>query len=212
LKTFLKRFSMWLKKRVIPWALPPLAAGIIRLLGSTLRITLKDDEDLLATLGPEPVLFAFWHNRILMMPYFFRKFCPDRTLTVMISRSRDGDLISDIAFRFGIRAARGSSSKFGSDALRALVETVREGNNGGITPDGPRGPRYQIQPGILALADKTGSPVVPVTAHYDRKWELRSWDRFQIPRPFSKCEVVIGPVLPADCPDLKERLQDKLGT
>lgn len=203
---------MWLKKKVVPWALPPLAAGFIRALGATLRIEVRDESGSLPQGGSPGVLFAFWHNRILMLPYFYEKFCPGRTLTVMMSRSRDGKLIADIAAKFGVGAARGSTSKFGSNAFRNLVRKLQAGSQDvGITPDGPRGPLHSVQPGVVALAQKTDCPVVTVTCHYDRKWELNSWDRFQIPKPFSRCEVVIGTPIPPGCDDLAGQIARQLG-
>lgn len=208
-----KKFSLWLKKRVVPWVIPPLASGFIRLLGRSLRIEICDRTGLLNQPDRPGVLFAFWHNRILMMPYFYERMSRGRHLTVMISRSRDGTLIADIAARFGIGAARGSSSQYGSDALRELMTKIKQpGQDVGITPDGPRGPVYEIQPGVIALAQKTGTPILPVTVHYDQKWELKSWDRFQIPRPFTRCQLILGPILEADSFNLPEKLRESLGT
>ncbi len=213
MKPLRKKFSLWVKKQVIPWALPPLAAGFIRLLGMTLTVRVEDPDGVLNNPERDGVLFAFWHNRILMMPYFCETIYRERSLTVMISRSRDGTLIADIAARFGIGAARGSSSKFGGDALRELMSKLKEpGQDVGITPDGPRGPVYKVQPGVIALAQKTGTSILPVTVRYHRKWELKSWDRFQIPRPFTRCQIVVGPAIDPSSPSLKEDLEQRLGT
>jgi len=207
----MKKMTLWLKKKVVPWALPPLAAGFIRILGATLRIEVRDESGSLLQRGGGGVLFAFWHNRILMLPYLYEKYCPGRQVTVMISRSRDGKLIADIAAKFGVEAARGSTSKHGSDAFRTLVRKLRSGNQDvGITPDGPRGPLHSVQPGVVALAQKTQCPVVTLTCHYDRKWELKSWDRFQIPKPFARCTLVVGkPILP-DSADLAGQIARQL--
>lgn len=204
---------MWFKKKVVPWALPPLAKLFICLLGSTLRITLRDQSGITRDELEDGALIAFWHNRILMMPYFFQKFCSNRKLTVMMSRSRDGILISEIAGKFGVHAAMGSSSKHGSAAFRELKSILKKGRHDvGITPDGPRGPRYRAQPGIAALAQMTEKPVLPVTCHYDQKWELKSWDRFQIPKPFSKCEILVGQLITPQAEGLTDEIEKQLGT
>jgi lysophospholipid acyltransferase (LPLAT)-like uncharacterized protein len=120
-------------------------------------------------------------------------------MLMMVSRSRDGELITRIMNRFGIDGARGSSSKGGSDALRELLRELErpQARDIGITPDGPRGPRAKVQDGVLALAAGSGRAIYPVTVHYSRFWELPSWDRFQIPQPGAVWRVVIGPAVAA---------------
>src|SRR5690606_8916637 len=94
-------------------------------------------------------------------------------------------------------AARGSSSRQGMKAFIALARKIRnEGSDVAITPDGPRGPIYSMHSGILQLAEAGGVPITPVTCHYEKKWELKSWDRFQIPKPFTKCRLVFGEPVP----------------
>lgn len=172
------------------------AAALIRLLGTSLRLNVHDPHGTLARLGPAPVIFAFWHNRILLMPYLHQQVIPQRRLKVMISRSRDGDFISAVAARFNIGAVRGSSSR---GAVPALLEAARDLRQGtcdiGITPDGPRGPRHSVQEGVILLARQSGAPVIPVHYELSHKWEANSWDRFQVPLPFSRCDLVIGPQL-----------------
>ena len=118
---------------------------------------------------------------------------------MLVSRSRDGELITRIMSRFGIDGARGSSSRGGSDALRELLRELErpQGRDIGITPDGPRGPRGKVQDGVLVLAARSGRPIYPVTTRYSRFWELPSWDRFQIPQPGAICRVVFGPEVAA---------------
>ena len=113
-------------------------------------------------------------------------------LAGLVSASRDGAFLSAILGRFGVQSVRGSTSRRGPQALRELVTMIKRGYDIAITPDGPRGPFYVVQDGVLALAQVTGLPVVPVSYHLDRKIQLKSWDRFQIPLPFSHCEIVIG--------------------
>ena len=178
--------------------LPPLAAGLVRLLGMTLRIRVTGRERLERLVADgEPVIFAFWHNRLLVLPFFYGRFFRGRKLVVMMSRSRDGQMVADYAGQFGVEAARGSTSKAGAFAYRQLLRDLEaRGCDVGVTPDGPRGPRYAVQPGIIKLAQTTGRPIIGVTCHYGWKTELRSWDRFQIPWPFSTCELVVAEPLP----------------
>jgi len=147
----------------------------------------------------QPRIWAFWHNRILLMPYLYERFCPRRRMLMLVSRSRDGEFITRIMNRFGIDGARGSSSRGGSDALRELLRELErpQARDIGITPDGPRGPRAKVQDGVLALAASSGRSIYPVTTQASRFWELPSWDRFQIPYPGAICRVVIGPEVAA---------------
>lgn len=169
-----------------------LCATLIRLLGSTLRFTVEDRAGILNHPDRPPVIGAFWHNRVGLMPYIYERYERDRRVLMFISRSRDGQFITDVAARFGIEAVRGSSSRHGmAAALAALRASEDQRVDIGITPDGPRGPRYQIQPGLIRLAQITQRPIVTITYHLGWKYELRSWDRFQIPLPFSTCRLVI---------------------
>jgi lysophospholipid acyltransferase (LPLAT)-like uncharacterized protein len=177
----MKRFLVWLSSRVI------------QLVGSTLRMTLEDRGGILNQPEHAPVIIAFWHNRTALMPFFYRHYCRGRTALTFISRSRDGQFMTDVAAQFGIKAVRGSSSRHG---VSAMLGAIRAADNEHIdlviTPDGPRGPRYEIQPGLVRLAQATGRPIVAVTCQLKWKWVLNSWDRFQIPLPFSTCRLITG--------------------
>jgi len=168
-----------------------LSSLLIRLVGSTLRVTIDDRGGILNRPDHPPVIIAFWHNRTMLMAYFFYTYCRGRTALTFISLSRDGQLITDVAARFGIKAVRGSSSRHGISATMAALRASDDPRiDLVITPDGPRGPRYQIRPGLLRLAQMTGRPIVAVT--YDLPWKhlLNSWDRFHIPCPFSTCRLI----------------------
>ena len=186
-------------KRFLAWNTPPVIALWIRSLAMTLRFRLEDPQGLLSHQPDQPRIFAFWHNRILMMPYLYEKFCPGRRMLMLVSRSRDGEFITRIMGRFGIDGVRGSSSKGGTEALREMVRELEKktARDIGITPDGPRGPKARVQEGVLAIAEASGRPIIPVTTHLSRKWELPSWDRFQIPQPGSLCRLVVGPAVSA---------------
>ena len=136
----------------------------------------------------EPPLWALWHETILMSVWHHR----DQDVHVMISASRDGELISTIARFMGYTPVRGSSSKGGQEALREMVSFTRAGKRCAITPDGPRGPRREVKPGVVNLARLAGSPVVPFAFEAEHCWRLRSWDKFIIPKPFSRAVFVYG--------------------
>jgi lysophospholipid acyltransferase (LPLAT)-like uncharacterized protein len=168
-----------------------LGAALMRGIAATLRLKIDDRGAIFDRPERAPVILAFWHNRLALMAVFAERYCRGRTILTLISRSRDGDLISEVAAQFGIKAARGSSSRHGTAAALTAVHAARDqGTDLVITPDGPRGPRYQIQPGLLRLAQTTERPIVAVTYRLGWKWELKSWDRFQVPIPFSTCELV----------------------
>jgi len=175
----MKRFLVWL------------CVWLIRMLGYTLRMTLEDRGETLNRPDRLPVIAAFWHNRTALMALFYERFCPDRTVVTFISRSRDGQFMTEVASYFGIKAVRGSSSRHGSAAALAAVHTARDPLvDLAITPDGPRGPRYQVQPGLIRLAQLTQRPIIAITYQLRWKLELKSWDRFHVPLPFSTCHLV----------------------
>ncbi|MEM1157338.1 MAG: lysophospholipid acyltransferase family protein [Verrucomicrobiota bacterium] len=206
--TIRKNLRIWLRKKVIPRVGPDCAAAVIRLLSATIRYQLHDEAGLLEQENPPPCIFAFWHNRILLMPPIYQRYWGHRPLVVMISRSRDGAMISETAARFGIESARGSSSGKGVAALIKLTrDLVKKGKDVGITPDGPRGPRYSVQEGIVHLAKTSRLPVIPVTYELEKKWEARSWDGFQIPKPFTRCQVKIGRGIAYDTDDLASQIR-----
>jgi hypothetical protein len=136
-----------------------------------------------------PILFVFWHNRLLHICYRIAR----EGLVMMVSQSRDGDIIARVAHDQGIASVRGSSSRGGTAALRALARAMKErGLCGGITPDGPRGPRYVLQPGALLAARLAGALIVPLALGFSRKHVFSSWDAFQLPFPFSRARLVFG--------------------
>lgn len=140
-----------------------------------------------------------WHNRLLFFAPAFPRRIRKRSVAV-VSASRDGQYVSDFIKCFGIGSLRGSSSKKGVNALLGAIHAIKEGKNVVFTPDGPRGPRYVLKPGPVMLASKTGAPVVPLAINASRYWSVKSWDGFQIPKPFAKLTMIIGdPIMvPAD--------------
>jgi lysophospholipid acyltransferase (LPLAT)-like uncharacterized protein len=188
----------------------PLAASIlVRLCGMTWRVRVVGGEEVegLWRVG-RPVIYIVWHGRILLVPWLsarLRRTRGARAPLVLASRSRDGELVTRFVTRFGMPVVRGSSSRDGGTALRALVAAVRRGTDVAIVPDGPRGPRERLQPGVVALAALTGAPVVPLAVAARPARRLRSWDRFLVPAPFARCVLAFGPTVRVDPDADRER-------
>ncbi|MFC7336359.1 lysophospholipid acyltransferase family protein [Haloferula chungangensis] len=145
---------------------------------------------------PGPVIYCLWHNRIFTVPAAWRKLCgADRRAVVLTSASHDGAMLARAVGVFGIGAVRGSSSRRGVAALVALRKAMREGLDICLTPDGPRGPRYVLQPGAVKLAEAGRAPIIPVHVEFSSAWKLKSWDRFHVPKPFSKVRVIFDEAL-----------------
>ncbi|MCU0623199.1 MAG: lysophospholipid acyltransferase family protein [Gemmatimonadaceae bacterium] len=140
------------------------------------------------------VVLAFWHGEIL--PVLVEH--AGDPAHAMISQSADGELIARISGAFGARAIRGSSSKGGAEALVRAVQLARDGQVVVITPDGPRGPRHAVAPGVVKAAQKAGVALIGVRTHADRAWVFRSWDRFTVPKPFARVTYAYTPVLPLE--------------
>ena len=165
---------------------------LYRIWARTLRLQIEDPNGVIDFVRNHPVIFAIWHNRLLMLPRVFDPCFPTRQSYGLISASRDGDLIARFIERSGYGTIRGSSSRKGVIALRQLVDTLAADGNVLVTPDGPRGPVYQASQGVVFLAQKSGAPVVPIQMEYSSCWRLKSWDRFVVPRPFAKLRAIFG--------------------
>jgi len=165
----------------------------VRLLGATLRVSEVNGgvaEELWRPGGRQPAIYAVWHGRMLILPYLYGR---RQTFHVLVSRSRDGELLSRFVAGFGLRAVRGSSSRGGTTALRGLARLLRDQSaHVVIVPDGPRGPRYVAQPGAVLLARLGGAPIVPMGFGAAPRTILRSWDAFLVPHPFARAAVVFG--------------------
>ncbi len=182
-------------QRLTLYVVPRLAAWLIRALGATLRY-----EDVIApgvTPGsqiPGPVVYAFWHRCLLSCAYYFR----GQKIAILISRSFDGEIIARTVERLGFIAIRGSSSRGGAAALRQIADEYARGTRCAITADGPRGPSMVAKPGTAQFAQLVGAwvgtfYVLPLNA-----WELKTWDRFLIPKPFSRVLITWPPHVPAE--------------
>jgi lysophospholipid acyltransferase (LPLAT)-like uncharacterized protein len=176
---------------------PPLLHAYIRLLHSTMRIDVRGGERLTeARSGAGHYILCFWHSRFVLMPYCY----PGPRIVVLSSWHRDAEALVRILQRFGIEQARGSSTRGGATGLRQILRKVEEGCDVGLTPDGPRGPRRRVQPGVIAIARFTGLPIIPVTFSASPARRLRSWDRTLLPKLFSRGVFVYGDpvVVPRD--------------
>lgn len=172
-------------------------AVILKTLFLTLRLRIKDRSGVLKEEGGSPVIVSFWHNRILGITFAFDRIYPKKRngVTVLTSPSKDGEILAQLVGAFGMKAVRGSSSRRGSSALLELVRLIRRGRDIAITPDGPRGPRYSLGPGIILLAQSTGVRIVPAHASFSRSIRMKTWDGFIIPLPFSKVSVTLDGAL-----------------
>ncbi|RYJ02395.1 MAG: DUF374 domain-containing protein [Acetobacteraceae bacterium] len=172
----------------------------------TTRWTLQGEANLQAALGPgnAPILAAFWHERLPMMPMLWlRARAAEPRLAgvqahVLVSRHRDGRFIGEVVRRFRLVMVHASTSKGGAAGLRALLRVLGAGDMVVITPDGPRGPRRHAAPGVAQLAALAGVPVLPCAARTTRVRVIPSWDRMVLPLPFARGVLVIGPPVAVD--------------
>ena len=165
---------------------------LLKALGWTLRFEIDDRAGIVGQPVGENYIGALWHNRLLIFPLVLRRFFPHRNGAALISASHDGDLLSDAIQRFNYDVVRGSSSRLGASGLLQLSDVLAKRGDVVITPDGPRGPVYELGPGIIFLAQKTSAAVLPMNMEYSSCWRVKSWDRFIIPKPFSKVRVIVG--------------------
>jgi lysophospholipid acyltransferase (LPLAT)-like uncharacterized protein len=174
------------QQRVFAWLIHWVAC----LLTSTMRFRWENDSSGLRQEG-RPLILCVWHNRLPLSLMMYRQWtekarAPFR-LAALVSASRDGALMTCVLRRFGVEPARGSSSRRGREALLELAVWTERGYDIAFAPDGPRGPKYEMKPGIVVLAQMTGRAIVPASYHLSRKITLKSWDCLQIPLPFSTC-------------------------
>ncbi|MCX6349931.1 MAG: lysophospholipid acyltransferase family protein [Candidatus Aureabacteria bacterium] len=174
-----------------------LVSGFIGLVGKTSRWRFEGEGTVWDLLRADrPAIFAFWHNRFLVMPYVYTAHFRQNRIAVIVSQSRDGALVGEFISRYGFQPVRGSTTRGGQAALLALARVIKAGWNAAVTPDGPRGPRYRAQPGIVTLASLTGAPIVPVSYASTRQAVFsRTWDQMRIPLPGGRIRVVFSPPL-----------------
>jgi lysophospholipid acyltransferase (LPLAT)-like uncharacterized protein len=175
--------------KVSPETVRAVAAPAIRLLARSWRIRTVHEERWRALYqARRPHVFLLWHE--VLLPLLWRHRAQD--IAIVVSEAREGQYLTDFALALGYRAVRGSSTRGGARALLGAVRELREGRSVAFTPDGPRGPRRELKPGVVAAAQRGNGVVVPIHAEADRAWRLDSWDRFVIPKPVAKVTVIYG--------------------
>ncbi len=179
-----------LGQRILLGTAPFVAALVIRLIWTTLRVEFRGEEAV-RTMWREGknAVFTFWHDQLFCMIKGYRG---GPGIRILISASKDGELIARTMQQFGQGAVRGSSSRGGRAALREMLALTKEPLDIAVTPDGPKGPRHEIKPGVVQLARLSGRPVIPVALVYSRGFRFASWDRFLLPYPFARAVISFG--------------------
>ena len=163
-----------------------LGGWLVKALGMTWRLRIHDEENVRdCRASGSPVIFILWHSQMLACAYAHKW-----PTSVLISEHRDGEIITQIVKLFGLSAVRGSTSRGGARALLQAAALLSEQRDVAITPDGPRGPRHSFAPGALLLSFRAGAPMISVTTHVSRAWRFNSWDRFEVPKPFARIDLV----------------------
>ena len=197
-----------LRKKLVVWWGPWLAYGVVRILGWTMRFEHLNTETPRSFIEKgTPAIGAFWHGRLLMMPVMYR--VTGRKLSFLVSPHRDGQVIGKAAERFGYNAILGSTTRRGFSALNKMVKVLDEGQDLAIVPDGPRGPRFQVQMGVIELAKLTKRSIVPLSFSASKKKIFRTWDRFVLPYPFSKGVFIWGEPVHVDSDGDQAELEEK---
>ena len=174
----------YFKFRVLPYILY-LLIKIIYFTNKKVFHHSKQDSD-------EPFIFVAWHGDLLSQPMNYFHFRPNGIVKTMISQSKDGEIISSVYSLLGVDSIRGSSSK---GATKALISTIREissGNDVALTPDGPRGPRFSVADGVVAIAQKSAARVIVLNSKPSKYWQFKSWDRFILPNPFGRIDFYLS--------------------
>jgi lysophospholipid acyltransferase (LPLAT)-like uncharacterized protein len=180
------------RKRAISLLIvPPIANLLIRLI----HLTCKTEFKLADSYPNEPLIIGFWHGELLMQPFLYKKIRAKHKVSTMISEHFDGEVLAKTMFYFGFDTIRGSSSKGGVKVLIEAIKKLKNGSDVALTPDGPKGPRHSVADGIIVLAQKTNSKIVIFNYISSDFWQLKSWDKFIVPKPFSKITFFADKVL-----------------
>lgn len=183
------------------WVLAALGWGV-RAWGASLRFEASPASLAQLTFHQSPTAITLWHNRLFLAAEVFRRYRTVRPAYALVSASKDGAWLEGFFAMAGMRTVRGSSSRLGREAVSLLVEVLRAGNDIGITPDGPRGPRYEFKPGGVVVVRRVQVPVLLLGGIFEKGWVLPSWDGFVVPAPFSRVRVTGELVFP-------QRLDDR---
>jgi lysophospholipid acyltransferase (LPLAT)-like uncharacterized protein len=206
-----RRFT--LRQRIVLRLIITAGYWVIRLIGPTLRVCVSYEDGAQETVGQRPMIASFWHACMIPATYT----CRNLGIRVMSSNSYDGEYMGRIIRKFGFVAVKGSSSRNAVRALLGLRRSLEAGWTVAFTLDGPRGPRYQVKPGPVALARSSGVPLTMFHMAVDRAWVLNTWDRLMIPKPFSRVLMRFGRLIPvprsatdSDLERYQQQLQDSL--
>ena len=185
-----------------------LATYLVPILGSFLirviSLTNKKVFHAPKTLGEEPFIMACWHGELLMIPYAYTRYRKNPHVKLIISEHFDGNLIARTLGFFGFGTIRGSSTRGGVKALISSIKEIKSGYDLGITPDGPKGPRHIVQDGIVVMAQKAKVKITLVEIKPSSYWQLNSWDKFVIPKPFGIIEYYISELIDVSAMDITE--------
>lgn len=198
------RLPLWSRAAVV------LLAAVVRMWLMTLRIVAPAEDVRNIKRFGQPIVFVLWHNRLFAISELARRYRSGHPIYGLVSASRDGAWLSAFFAAVGIRTVRGSSSRLGQEAATALVEVLRAGNDVGITPDGPRGPAYELKPGALTVARRAQALVMLVGMDFESSWRVPSWDGFHVPMPFSRVHIRCV-VAEADAVDDRDETAHRLG-
>lgn len=189
------------RKRLLAVLLVPFIGSlIIRLLYLTNKKKFHAPENL----GDDNFIMACWHGELLLIPYAYLRYKKNPNVKLFISEHFDGELIAKTLTHFGFGTIRGSTTRGGAKALIQAIKDVRNGSDIGITPDGPKGPRHEVQDGIIAIAKKTKKKIVLVEIKPSKYWQLNSWDKFVIPKPFGELNYFISEPIDIDTLEFEE--------
>jgi lysophospholipid acyltransferase (LPLAT)-like uncharacterized protein len=178
-----------MRVKLSPGAARLIGGPALRTLASSWRISLQHEDRWRALYdAKQPHVFLLWHEALLPLLWQHRH----QGVAIVVSEAREGRYLADFAGGLGYRSLYGSSTRGGTRALLAAVRELRAGRAVAFTPDGPRGPRRELKPGVVAAAQRGGAAIVPLHAEADRAWRLHSWDRFMIPKPFARVHISYG--------------------
>ena len=187
-----------MRLKISPETAGKIGAPVVRWLASTWRIQLIHEERWRTIYrARRPHVFLLWHEALLPLLWQHR----GQSIAIVVSEAREGRYLSQLAGRWGYRSLAGSSTRGGARALLGAVRELQAGRAVAFTPDGPRGPRRELKPGVVAAAQRGGAVIVPLHADSDQAWRLHSWDRMMIPRPFARVWITYGQpfeVVPGD--------------
>ena len=201
----MKKFKIYILTKIVPF--------FLQLFVRFIFITSKKRFHYANIDSNETLLIAMWHGDLLMQPLNYRKFRKNGSVKVIVSEHKDGLIIKKVCEYLGVDGIAGSSSKGAIKALKNAIKEIRNGGDVAITPDGPRGPRYSIADGIVAISKKTNTRIVSLNSIPEKYWQVNSWDKFVIPKPFGTIDFYVSE--PFDVNDLemeeaKELIKEKM--